>query len=745
MRATVSHTRVLPFDDQQNCWPQVLDDEKPSPNADIAESVQGVSMQPGLPVVPLEAASFQGVSMQPGVPVVPLEPSKPTRIKPARGPPSKRKPLLLRLRRLRDGCSKLCFSPIGAILAICSFSLLYCILEILLPPPFGINAGANSTDCSPSGFEPMPICICPRETVCVKGVLSLVFLVLARSSAYFDYPLYVLLFLSKAHNLRGALQRTYISEFLPLDDLHHIHTFAGRVVGFEVISHSFWHLLRWGLAGEIHLLWTHVTGVTGLISLLATPLIVWPMLFTTLRKKIPFEWRKAAHYLSIVWGVAICFHAPQRYIGYIMGSAVSVYALDWMYGWCFQIHRAETMRFTRIGTAVEVVWEHPKGFRSDGAGYVYICLPWISKTEWHAFSLVKHPTLPNHSCVCMAAVGDWTKKVHAALAKPCARPAWIYGPFPSPFSTASGYDNLIAIASGIGITPSISTVVHLGETRQVHLIWMCRDAELVEFYMKTVQFDPDSWTFIYYTGKRELVLGARPDNPRLKVITGRPDLEALILGIIDNAESDIPMCPKLMQRAQASERSIYEKSTEQHFRDALERALVTYSYDEIFHLAINASAPVNGGPPPLVDLAGFIRMVRSVCKVEGEFGLTDVVLARHFNSADTNGRGGLNPDEVKKTIENLRKEVLSFTTSETSSTPSSPPSRRRPGERVRRKSKEKFDMGHSLKDISDKEHREWILSGWQMMYCGGAKPVVDTLRAINDKYNVPLKVESYGW
>ena len=66
-------------------------------------------------------------------------------------------------------------------------------------------------------------------------------------------------------------------------------------VGFEVISHSFWHLLRWGLAGDIQLLWTHVTGVTGLISLLVTPLIVWPMLFTTLRKKIPFEWRKAAH------------------------------------------------------------------------------------------------------------------------------------------------------------------------------------------------------------------------------------------------------------------------------------------------------------------------------------------------------------------------------------------------------------------------------------------------------------------
>lgn len=269
-------------------------------------------------------------------------------------------------------------------------------------------------------------------------------------------------------------------------------------------------------------------------------------------------------------------------------------------------------------------------------------------------------------------MGDWTKNVHAALAKPCARPAWIYGPFPSPFSTASGYDNLIAIATGVGITPSISTVVHLGKTRQVHLIVMCRDAELVEFYMKTVHFNPDTWTFIHYTGKRELVLGARADNPRLKVITGRPGLEALILGIIDNAESDIPMCPKLLHRAQASERSIYEKSTDTHFRDALERALVTYSYDEIFDLAIGASAPVNGGPPPQVDLAGFIRMIHSVCKVEGEFGLSDEDFASHFDSADTNGRGGLNPDEFRKTIENMRKkaEVLSFTPSETTKTPS---------------------------------------------------------------------------
>ena len=66
----------------------------------------------------------------------------------------------LRVRRLRDGCSKLCFSPIGAVLVICCFSLLICVAEIFSPPPFGINTGANGAECNATGFGPMPVCIC---------------------------------------------------------------------------------------------------------------------------------------------------------------------------------------------------------------------------------------------------------------------------------------------------------------------------------------------------------------------------------------------------------------------------------------------------------------------------------------------------------------------------------------------------------------------------------------------------------
>ena len=648
-----------------------------------------------------------------------------------KGTPKRRLPTLTQL-------SSTLRSPIGALLLVCTFTLLYCAAEIISPPPFGVNTGwTGGAECAGPEFELKSICICPRETVCIKDVKSLLFLAFSRLSAYFDYPLYVILFLSKAHNLRGILQRTHLSEFLPLDDMHHLHTFAGTVVGFEVIWHSWWHLLRWGLNGDIKLLWQHQTGITGLISLIVTPLIAWPMLIPRLRKGIEFRTRKALHYLSIVWGVSICFHAPARWIGVIMGLAVGLYVLDWLYGYFFQISYAQTLDFKRIGSSVQVTWEHPPGFKSsDGAGYVYLCLPWISRTEWHAFSLVSHPTLPNHSCVCMAAVGDWTKAVHAALSKPSVRPGWIYGPFPSPFSTAAGYDNIICVASGIGITPSISTIVKFAESRAVNLIWMCRDADLIEFYMNQIPFDDDAWSFIFYTGKRQLVLGDKPKNPMVKVCLGRPNLEELIVALVDHTHHGRPMPKKLMQKAAEAEDKIYNKSPTARFADALERGMVSYSLAEMFAIALDATNPVDGKPPVSASLDGFLSMVRTVCSIEG--GLTDEDLARTFKAVDTDGNGTLEEDELAQILEPLRLEVaaeqaLIEARKALEIQGGSPLHPRRV-----------LVRGGSMMDVG-REERKHMTDAWQIMYCGGAAPVVKTLEEIKEKYGIPLKIESFAW
>lgn len=117
----------------------------------------------------------------------------------------------------------------------------------------------------------------------------MIFLALARWSAYLDYTFYVLVFLSKAKNIQSFLSHTYINELFPMDKLHDLHILAGKIICIEVFWHAFWHLFRWGLAQELSFLWDTSTGITGLISLALTPLIAWPMCVPRCQKKCSFE------------------------------------------------------------------------------------------------------------------------------------------------------------------------------------------------------------------------------------------------------------------------------------------------------------------------------------------------------------------------------------------------------------------------------------------------------------------------
>ena len=371
-----------------------------------------------------------------------------------------------------------------ALLLLCMMSFAWAISQIFLAPPLGINSGSDGIACvgySTAGF----VCVCPRETVCAREWYELLFLVFSRGSAYLDYPCYVMVFISKAHNLRSLMHRSLLSEILPLADSHHLHALAGTVVCFEVFWHSLWHIIRWAVAGKINFLWDHATGKTGLVVLLLTPMIAVPHMSQQLRIKMPFEVRKALHYLCIVWAVTLCFHAPKTHIAYIIGSACCVWAVDWLVGFFYSSRYCETLKMKRLGeTAVEIQFRHPHKFVNRGGGYVYLCLPWLSPAQWHAFSLYQSDRLPDHSSMCVAKcsmwinvqcilcvscsvsshapfcrLGNWTSALHAALCKPTSRPGWVCGPFPSPFSSAAKYNYLVVTASGIGTPPAFTIAV----------------------------------------------------------------------------------------------------------------------------------------------------------------------------------------------------------------------------------------------------------------------------------------------
>jgi ferric-chelate reductase len=210
-------------------------------------------------------------------------------------------------------------------------------------------------------------------------------------------------------------------------------------------------------------------------------------------------------------------------------------------------------------------------------------------------------TLENHSSVCVAKVGDWTGALHTELSKPSSRPGYIYGPFPSPFSKAVGYDNLIAVASGIGITPTLGAVTQLRQSRKVSVMWMCREAPLVEYFVRNCTFDDDAWSLIFYTGKRRLLLDETQfrDNPRLLIIQGRPDVEKDILSIMQAIEGDTLLDDKILRRARDTHEKIFNRSPAESFQALLERALATYTMSELFLLGVifteNATSAKNEG------------------------------------------------------------------------------------------------------------------------------------------------------
>ena len=116
------------------------------------------------------------------------------------------------------------------------------------------------------------------------------------------------------------------------------------------------------------------------------------------------------------------------HIAWVMGVPVAMYLADYAYGFFARTHLIERSQFTRLETGVELTFSHPEGFKSDGTGYVLVCVPWVSRWQWHAFSLFAHPTKPNTSSVFMCKAGDWTTELHRAVQRPTTRPVCVSFP-----------------------------------------------------------------------------------------------------------------------------------------------------------------------------------------------------------------------------------------------------------------------------------------------------------------------------
>jgi ferric-chelate reductase len=304
----------------------------------------------------------------------------------------------------------------------------------------------------------------------------------------------VFVYFSKLRATNAFLTTTPFAMFM-YKDLHELHIYCGLTILFFSCMHTIFHLARWAEQGNLYLVYTHFSGITGLIIILSCLLICVPM--TIFKDRIRYEIRKRMHYLFILFAFALCFHTPTSAIpnggftAWVFGILLVWYFLDATYCYFFMTEKINTTNFRVLPSGVRMDMSVSKRFQKCGeqGGYVYVCLPWVSKTEWHAFSLFKNPENPAERQIFVLKTGDWTSKVHSVLQRNTVRPVWVNGPFPSPYNNAEAYDNQILVASGIGITPALSVIQAHKNSRRINLIWAVRDRHLLEFFLKHLYLD----------------------------------------------------------------------------------------------------------------------------------------------------------------------------------------------------------------------------------------------------------------
>ncbi len=126
-------------------------------------------------------------------------------------------------------------------------SVTACMIIFWVPFPIGACMPTKTIAKMPwsNGCQGLQSCICPYKIICADNLLLMIFLTIARSSAWADYPLYMLIFMSKANNLKNFLQKMALRCWINFSDYHRVHSLMGIIVGFKTTNHTFSHVLRW--------------------------------------------------------------------------------------------------------------------------------------------------------------------------------------------------------------------------------------------------------------------------------------------------------------------------------------------------------------------------------------------------------------------------------------------------------------------------------------------------------------------
>ncbi|CAM9472156.1 unnamed protein product [Chrysoparadoxa australica] len=349
--------------------------------------------------------------------------------------------------------------------------------------------------------------------VCATTIPQLACFTVSRFSAGCMYACFIIIFGCKFPATRRLVQESQLGSWIDFEPVHEIHTYYGTLITLDAFMHTTFHFIRLGLRGQFDNgeLTAYRTLNSGYVTLLFMVICMLPM--TPIWKRNiggAYEIRKFIHYFFLPTMFAFAFH--HKRCAFIGGILVIWYLLDtWIWGFLFETYYIEAPSFKAVGKGVSITFKLPRDYKFVAGQYIFINIPWIAALQWHAFSVMPSARLTSedgesHTTVdtdegklYIAVAGDFTADLFLKSLEQTQRPMFITRPMPSALHTSIQRDKICLVGSGVGITPLISIINrYQGGSKNVSLLWMCRDMYLIELMMPLLI---DVNAEVYYTGK----------------------------------------------------------------------------------------------------------------------------------------------------------------------------------------------------------------------------------------------------
>jgi predicted ferric reductase len=213
------------------------------------------------------------------------------------------------------------------------------------------------------------------------------------------------------------------------------------------------------------------------------------------RRRGYFELFYITHWGFVAWLALAVFHGPVFWQWVVL--PLIGYGIERLLRYHKVVEPTHVVHVDLLPSQVtHLQLSRPATFQYRAGQYLFICLPAISRFEWHPFTITSCPEEPEHLSLHVRSVGNWTRALYRFFADaetPLPIPVHVDGPYGAPAEHIFASRYAVLIGAGIGVTPFAAVLksllyryragtTHAMALRQVHFYWLNKTQDSFEWF-----------------------------------------------------------------------------------------------------------------------------------------------------------------------------------------------------------------------------------------------------------------------